>query len=82
MLYDIYRVEMSHLGYTDIIIAWSGASLRSHWGCKVDTVNAQTGRDAADIYFNRTHQVFPWGGMSTLETGVYCVTLNKHASWL
>ncbi len=78
MLYGIYRAEQPNLRLMEIIVAWPEATPQPHWGSKVDTVNAQTGRDAADIYFKCAHLVFPWGGMSTLETGVYCVTL-KHS---
>ncbi len=77
MLYGIYRAEQSNLGLTEIIVAWSEATPQPHWGSKVDTVTAPTGRDVADTYFKRAHLVFLWGGMSTLETGVYCVNL-KH----
>lgn len=79
MQFDIYRSELPNLGLTDIIIAWSGATPRPHWGNKVDTVIAQTGRDATEIYFKRAQLSFPWDGMSTMESGVYCVSL-KHPS--
>ncbi len=53
MQFDIYRAELPNLGETHITVAWSSATPRPHWGSKVDIVNAQTGRDAAQIYFNR-----------------------------
>ncbi len=77
MQFHIYRKELPNLGQTDIIVVWSSATPRSHWGTKVDSVEAPTGRDAAQIYFDRAHLKFPWGGMSTMESGVSCVTL-KH----
>ena len=77
MEFDIYRVELPNLGYTHIIVAWAGATPQANWGRKLDAVHAQTGRDAAGIYFKRANLVFPWGGMSTIETGVYCVAI-KH----
>lgn len=79
VLYNIYRAELPNLGLTNIIVAWSRATPRLHWGSKIDSVSTQTGRDAADIYFKRAHLVSSWEGISTLETGVYCVTL-KHSN--
>lgn len=77
MQFDIYREELPNLGYTHIIVAWAGAPPQPYWGDKLDTVNAQTGWNAADIYFKRVNLTFPLGSMSTIETGVYCVSL-KH----
>lgn len=77
MQFDIYQRELPHMGYTHIIVAWTKAPPHADWGEKLDTVSAGTGRDAAGIYFKRANLVFPWGGMSTIETGVYCVAI-KH----
>jgi hypothetical protein len=77
MQFDIYREELPNLGYTHIIVAWASATPRDYWGPKLDTVLAPTGWDAASIYFKRASMVLPMGCMSTMETGVYCVSL-KH----
>jgi hypothetical protein len=77
MQFDIYREELPNMGYTHILVAWTGATPDPEWGQKLDTVSAQTARDAAGIYFQRAHLVFPMGGMSTIGTGVYCVSI-KH----
>ena len=78
-MYDIYRAERRNLGETDIIVALSNVPPKKYWGTYVDTVDARTGRDAAGIYFERAHLVFPSSGISTIETGAYCITL-KHSS--
>jgi hypothetical protein len=77
MQFDIYRKELPNLGETHIIFAWSGAIPRPDWGNKIDSLNAPTARDAAQIYFDRNHLQFPWGGLSAMSPGVSWVNL-KH----
>lgn len=75
--FSVYRAELPNLGENHIIIAGVDVTAREDWGVPIDTVEGMTPRDALQIYLNRACLKMPFGGMRSMGSNAFYITLKK-----